>query len=79
MLFRSSSKSTDRVIKHPEGQDDGSDDDDATDSRSESGLSDSSDEDNDGENSPQNEALLDEKPRFGRRRRRATSSGVVGS
>ena len=59
--------------------DDGSDDDDATDSRSESDLNDSSDEDSDGENSPQNEVLLDEKPRFGRRRRRATSSGVVGS
>jgi len=59
--------------------DDGSDDDDSSDARSESGASDSSDEDSDGENSPQNEATLDEKPRFGRRRRRATSSGVVGS
>jgi len=59
--------------------DDGSDDDDASDTRSESGESDSSDQESDADTSPQNEATLDEKPRFGRRRRRATSSGVVGS
>ena len=59
--------------------DDGSDDDDSSDARSESGASDSSDEESDADTSPQNEATLDEKPRFGRRRRRATSSGVVGS
>ena len=58
--------------------DDGSDDD-ASDSRSENDSSDDSEEENDSENAPQNEAVLDEKPRFGRRRRRATSSGVVGS
>ena len=59
--------------------DDGSDDDDASDTRSESDESDSSDQESDADSSPQNEATLDEKPRFGRRRRRATSSGVVGS
>jgi ribonuclease E len=59
--------------------DDGSDDDDASDARSESGSSNGSEEESDDDNSPQNEAVLDEKPRFGRRRRRATSSGVVGS
>ena len=59
--------------------DDGSDDDDSSDARSERGASDSSDEESDADTSPQNEATLDEKPRFGRRRRRATSSGVVGS
>ncbi|NDF10857.1 MAG: ribonuclease E/G, partial [Actinobacteria bacterium] len=58
--------------------DDGSDDD-ASDSRSENDSSDDSEEENDSENAPQNEAVLDEKPRFGRRRRRATSSGVVSS
>ena len=58
--------------------DDGSDDD-ASDSRSENDSSDDSEEENDSDNAPQNEAVLDEKPRFGRRRRRATSSGVVGS
>ena len=58
--------------------DDGSDDD-ASDSRSENDSSDDSEEENDSDIAPQNEAVLDEKPRFGRRRRRATSSGVVGS
>jgi hypothetical protein len=58
--------------------DDGSDDD-ASDSRSENDSSDDSEVESDSDNEPQNEAVLDEKPRFGRRRRRATSTGVVGS